>query len=134
MYNHLLYVGYWLINSILAYLSSALVPNNIIKLGSWRFTTLESSLYAGFVLTFLIWVWWDFALGRRFNFKNKFTTFIFFLIANSFSIFAISRFSYFTGFEVTSYIWIPIIALAATIMQRLTRMAIIKRRFLFDLM
>jgi hypothetical protein len=134
MYNHLLYFGYWIVNSTLFFLASRVVPDNIIKLGSWRFSSIESSLYAGFILTFLIWVFWDFGLARRFSFNKKFFTFAFFLIANIFSIFAISHFKYFTGFEVNSYAWIFFLALIATIAQRLTRMVIIKRRSFMELM
>lgn len=134
MHNHLLYFGYWIVNSFLFYIASRAIPDNVVKLGSWRFSSLESSLYAGFCLTFLVWVWWDFALARRFNFNKKFITFLFFIFVNCFSIWAISRFSYFTGVEVTNYNWIIVIGLAATILQRFIRRVIVNKGSFVDWM
>ncbi len=132
MYNHLLYIGYWIINSFLLYIASQSIPDNIVKLGSWRFNMLESSLYAGFCLTFLVWMWWDFALARRFNLNKKLFVFLFFIFVNSFSIWAISRFNYFTGVQVTSFVWIVAIGLAATVLQRLTRKLIVNKGSFVD--
>ena len=128
MSNHLLYFGYWLVNSLLLFIASLVLPESVMKLGSWRFNSLESSLYAGFCITFLIWVWWDFALAHKFTLDNKMFAFAFFVFVNSFSILAVSTFSYFTGVEVISYIWIVIIGLVVTILQRVTRSFIVGKR------
>lgn len=118
MYNHLMYFAYWVINSLVLYLASWILPENNVVLGNWRFSSIESSIYAGFWLTFLVWVFWDFAIAREFNLKKKMVAFGFFLIVNSISIWVISRFSNITGFELINYQWAFIIGFAATLLQR----------------
>lgn len=127
MYNHLLFFGYWLINTAVLFLAGSLLPPEYIHLGSWRFGAVEACFYAGFFLTFLIWIWWDFALARKFDFDKKVTVFLFFLFVNYFSLLVVARFSYITGFEAYNYLWTFIIALGTTSMQRVIRRVIIQR-------
>lgn len=117
MYNHLMYFAYWMINSLVLYLAGWAIPNNVL-LGNWRFNSIESSIYAGFWLTFLIWACWDFAIARKFNLKNKTATFVFFLLVNAISIWVVSRFSNITGFELTNYQWAFAIGFVITLLQR----------------
>jgi len=126
MYNHLLYLGYWLTNSIVLLLSTLVTGNSVI-LGGDRFNTLEASIYAGFWLTFLIWVWWDFAIARKFKLDKGVIIFGFFLFVNIFSLVAVSRFHFFTGFELINYFWVLAIALLATILQRVAWKLIVNR-------
>ncbi len=127
MYNHLLYLGYWLINITVLYAASLFLPESFIHLGSWRFSSIEAAFYSGFFLTFLIWIWWDFALARKFDFDKKITVFLFFLFVNYFSLLVVARFSYITGFEIYNYLWAFVIGLVATGMQRVVRKIIIQR-------
>lgn len=113
-----MYFAYWMINSFILYLASMLIPDNVV-LGNWRFNSIESSIYAGFWLTFLIWVCWDFAIARKFNLKNKTATFVFFLLVNAISIWVVSRFSGITGFEIVNYQWILAIGFVATFLQKI---------------
>lgn len=122
-----MYFAYWLINSFVLYLASWVIPDNNVILGNWRFNSVESSFYAGFWLTFLIWIWWDFAIAKKINLKNKIVAFGFFWFVNFFSIWVVSRFSHFTGFELVNYQWVLAIGFAATVLQRTTRRLIIKR-------
>lgn len=126
MYNHLLYLGYWLTNSIVLLLS-ALVAGNSVVLGSDRFGSLEASVYAGFWITFIVWVCWDFAIARKFKLDKQAVMFMFFLFVNAFALVAVSRFSSITGFELTNYIWVLAIAVLATISQRISWKLIVKR-------
>ena len=118
MYNHLLFLAYWFINSTVLFIARSLVPDNSIILGNWRFNSFESSIYAGFWLTFLIWVWWDFAIARKIKLDKTVITFGFFFLVNSISIWMVSRFSYMTGFGLTNYAWALAIGLTATLLQR----------------
>jgi hypothetical protein len=118
MYNHLMYFAYWVINSFVLYLAGLFIPDSVV-LGNWRFNSLESALYAGLWLTFLIWVCWDFAMARELNLKNKATSFIFFLLVNTISVWIISRFSGIMGFELLNYQWALGIGFVATILQRI---------------
>ena len=113
-----MYFAYWVINSLVLYLANLLLPGNVV-LGNWRFSSIESSIYAGFWLTFLIWVFWDFEIAKKFNLKKKIVFFGFFLLVNSISIWVVSRFSNITGFALINYKWALIIGFIATIFQKL---------------
>jgi len=118
MYNHLLYLAYWFINSAVLYAAGILIP--AVRLEDGRFSSIETAIYAGFWITFMIWVWWDFAIARKFLFNNTASFFVF-LIVNSISIWAVSRFYFFTGFILTDYVWALGLGVAATILQRMVR-------------
>ncbi|MBI2066376.1 hypothetical protein HYT60_02645, partial [Candidatus Woesebacteria bacterium] len=50
MYEHLLFLLYWFLNSLALYFLGLLFPGSVV-LGSWRLTAVEASIYAGFWLT-----------------------------------------------------------------------------------
>lgn len=129
MYNHLLYLTYWLINSVVLLVINSLIPGNSIILGDGRFNAIESSIYTGFWLTFLIWLWWDFAIAKKIKLENKMFMLGFFLCVNSISIFMISRFPYLTGFVLKNYAWAIGIGFIATLLQRVGWRLIVFKRF-----
>ncbi len=116
MYNHLLYLAYWTVNAIVLFLAGILVPG--VKLGDGRFSSFEAAIYGGFWVTFCVWIWWDFAIARKFQFSQA-VKFVVFFIVNSISILIISKFHFLTGFVLTNYIWALAIGIFATILQRM---------------
>jgi hypothetical protein len=118
MYNHYLYFAYWAVNSFIFFLAGLLIPSSEVAMGSWRFSLIEASIYSGFCLTFIIWVCWDFAMARHYNFKKKGFTLGFFIAANLFSLYAISTFSYVTGFRVESFLWFILLGIVFALIQR----------------
>lgn len=128
MYNHLLFLSYWLVNAVVLFLAGSLPGHNVI-LGNGRFNSFESSFYAGFWLTFFIWVFWDFAIARKFKLDKEGVTLSFFLFVNSLSIWAVSRFYFMTGFELTNYLWVLIIGLTVTLLQRVAWRVVVLRHF-----
>lgn len=127
MYNHRLYFAYWIVNAAVLFLVS-LVPETKVVLGNWRFSSLESAFYAGFWLTFLFWVWWDFTMARGWKSGNTFFTFVFFFGVNSFSVWAISLFRQFIGFQLQEYYWALAIGFIITILQGAVWNVIVRRR------
>ena len=127
MYNHLLFLSYWLVNTTVLFLASLFIP--AIRLGVERFNSFESAFYAGFWLTFFIWVFWDFAIARKFQLDKKGITLTFFLFVNSISVWAVSRFYFITGFELTNYLWALVIGLLATLLQRVVWKLVVLRHF-----
>lgn len=117
MYNHLLYFVYWILNSLIVYSFNLAYPDHVI-LGNWRFNPVESAIYAGFWVTFFVWVCWDFAIARGLKFDSAVVTFGYFWLSNAFSFWVVSRFSQFAGFGITSYVWALLIAVFAYILQR----------------
>lgn len=118
VYNHLLYFTYWIINSLIIYVFWALFPSQIV-LGNWRFNPIESAIYAGFWVTFFVWVLWDFAMAKGLRFDTGTVTLGYFWSANIFAYWIVSRFSQITGFGITNFLWAFAIGLAAYIIQRL---------------
>lgn len=131
MYTHLLFFAYWIINSLVLFTASVIIPGNEVTLGSWRFSGIESAIYAGFWLTFLIWVWWDFAIARRLNSTKKFVAVSYFLFVNVFCIFALSRFPALTGLTLKSFWLAVILGVVTTTLQRLAWRRMVKKGSVF---
>lgn len=119
MYNHIMYLSYWIINSLVLYVANLFLPQNVM-LGDWRFNTVESSIYAGFWLTFLVWIFWDFAIARKFSPKKGFAFFFFFFLVNSISLWIVSLFPNYTGFSFYNDQWALIIGFVLAILQQIS--------------
>lgn len=117
MYNHILYVSYWVVNALVLF-SAGIFSGQYVILGNNRFGSIESSIYASFWITFIIWVCWDFAMSRDFKLDKKIVTLTFFFIINLFAFWAVSKFYNTVGFHLTNYIVVFVIAVIATLLQR----------------
>ena len=126
MYNHLLYFTYWLINSLVIYIFGLMAPGGVV-LGNWRFSPIESSIYAGFWVTFLVWVLWDFAISRGVKFDTGIVTLGYFWSVNIFAFWLVSRFSQYFGLGIQSYLWAFAAGLVAYIVQRFAWRMIVKK-------
>ena len=126
MYNHLLYFSYWLGNSIILYIFNVIFPGGVV-LGNWRFGPIEAAIYAGFWVTFFVWVLWDFAIAKGVKFDSMATTVGYFWAANIFGVWIVSRFSQYAGFGMASYLWAIAIGLGAFLIQRLARRLIVNK-------
>jgi hypothetical protein len=118
MYNHLLYFVYWLFDSIIIYVFGLVFPTSVV-LGNWRFGPIEAAIYAGFWVTFFVWLLWDFALSKGVKFDMGIVTLGYFWSANIFAFWTVSRFSQYAGLGISGYYWAFIIGLAAYFVQRL---------------
>jgi hypothetical protein len=127
LYNHWLYLLYWLINSLVIYLVKYLWPESLV-LGSWRFAEIEAAIYAGFWMTFIFWLVWDFAKARNFKMDNWLATWFFFGIVNCVTVWAVTRFGFYLGFMTSSLSWILVIGLGTTLLQRLVWTLLVERR------
>lgn len=118
MYNHILYFTYWLIDSVILYVFYLFFPADLV-LGNYKFSPVESAIYAGFWVTFFVWVLWDFAIAKKLKFDTGLVTLGYFWSANIFAFWIVSRFSQISGFGMTNFVWAFAIALAAFMVQRL---------------
>lgn len=116
MYNHILYLAYWGVNTAAIFVLNRLFPEEIV-LGVNKFVPVESAVYSGFWLTFFVWTLWDLAVFRKIKLSPKPVAFIFFLIANCFGILVISLASKYTGMKIWGW-WIWGAALTTNIFQR----------------
>ena len=126
MYNHVLYFLYWLINSLVLYLFHLGIPSNIV-LGNYRFGPFESTIYAGFWVTFFIWVLWDFAIAKNLKFDSKLVKFGYFWLVNAFSFWLVARFSHIAGFGITNFYWVFAIGLVTFLLQSLVWRLVVKK-------
>ncbi len=126
MYNHLLYIFFWATNTLILIIASTVAPEHL-TLGNARFNNVESGIYAGFWITFIIWAFWDFSMGRRYNLSRKYRSFIFFFLVNFFAFWGVSNFENWVGFSQQDLNWVIIVAIVATLLQRVIKKSTTKR-------
>ena len=116
MYNHFLYLLYWVLGSLVLYLGGTLRPDEVV-LGNHRFNSTEAAIYAGFWATFIIWAMWDFITARGLKLENLPVALVFFWGANSIALWLVARFAHIIGFGISSYHWALILGGVASISQ-----------------
>lgn len=108
------------------YVFGLIFPGAVV-LGNWRFSPIESAVYAGFWVTFFVWILWDFALAKGVNFDTGLVTLGYFWSANVFAFWLVSRFSQYAGLGITNYLWAFAIGLVAYMVQRLAWKLVVGR-------
>jgi hypothetical protein len=126
MYNHILYLLFWIINTAVIYAASQLYPEGIV-IGTWKYSQIEAAFYSGFWLTFIIWVTWDFAIARNIKLTSTFNSFAYFFIANVVGIWLITRFPNITGIGIPHYTWAIMLGLVTVIVQRFSWELLVKK-------
>lgn len=116
MYEHLLFLFYWLLNSLVIYLFGAIFPEAVV-LGNFRLTSFEASIYAGFWLTFFVWTMWDFMLVHKVKLEPFSLRFLFFFFVNSLGVWLTSRYSQYTGLGIISSGWAFFLGVSAYLLQ-----------------
>lgn len=116
MYEHLLFLLYWFLNSLSIYLLGSIFPSSVV-LGTFRLSPLEASLYAGFWLTFFVWTMWEFVLVRKVKLEPSLLRLIFFLVVNFIGVWIVTRYSYHTGLGIVSFWWALFIGTVADLLQ-----------------
>ncbi len=117
MYNHILYLLYWTLNSLIIYLFGSLFPDFVV-LGNYRFTGVESAIYAGFWVTVFFWAMWDFLLVKGVVMSKLTGAFWVFFSMNFVSVWLVSRFSHIAGMGLTSFLWAFLIAFISNLAQK----------------
>lgn len=122
-----MYFTYWLFNAAILYVFGFAFSGNVV-LGNWRFGMVESAIYAGFWVTFFVWVLWDFALAKGVKFDTVVVKLGYFWLANSFAFWLVARFSEYVGLGITNYLWAFTLGLAAHLVQRLAWRIVVGRK------
>lgn len=130
MYNHILYLSYWLINTLLLYILYSIFPENIV-LGTWKFTALEAAIYSSFWVTFVVWTAWDFIYSRQSKvvLEGGLVTNLYFWAINTMGVWIVARFPGFTGMGISSYVWAFVIGGIFNVFQRFTLGLILGRNW-----
>ena len=108
MYDHILFLLYWLLDSLLLYLLGYIFPSEVV-LGNFRLTPFEASIYAGFWLTFFVWTMWEYVLVRKVKLESFNLRIIFFFFVNSLGIWIISQYGKYTGLGIASFWWVLVL-------------------------
>ena len=116
MYDHILFLLYWLLNSLTLYLLGLIFPSEVV-LGNFRLLPLEASIYAGFWLTFFIWTMWEYVLVRKVKVESFNLRIIFFFFVNSLGIWIISQYGKYTGLGLTSFWWVLVLGGVTDLLQ-----------------
>ena len=108
MYDHILFLLYWLLDSLLLYLLGYIFPSEVV-LGNFRLTPFEASIFAGFWLTFFVWTMWEYVLVRKVKLESFNLRIIFFFFVNSLGIWIISQYGKYTGLGIASFWWVLVL-------------------------
>jgi hypothetical protein len=115
--EHLLFLLYWLLNSLAISLLGLIFPS-LVVLGNMRLVPLEASIYAGFWVTFFVWTMWDFVLVRKVDLEPFALRLLFFFSVNSLGIWIVSRYAEkYTGLGIVSFWWALILGGLITLLQ-----------------
>lgn len=126
MYNHLLYVLYWSINTLIIKLTFILFPYEVV-LGTYRLNPTEAAIYSGFWVTFIIWTAWDFAIARKINLQKPAKNFIYFLLVNIVAIWVVARFAPLSGMGIVNFWWAISMGSVISILHKLVKKVILER-------
>lgn len=119
MYNHWLFFTYWLVNSLVIWFVGAIFPQDLV-LGTWRFTAAEAAIYSGFWVTFVVWIFWDFLLARRYKF-SRLLNFFWFWLANTLGIWLMAHINHYSGLGISAYYWAIVLGLVVNLAQSRVR-------------
>jgi hypothetical protein len=123
--DHVLYLFSWLISSLLLYLAHMIFPNTVV-LGTYKFTVAEGATYAGFWITFFIWLINDLVVVRGLNPESRLGSIVFSILVGSAAIWLTARFAPFTGLGIFNYRWAILLGLFIGISALRTRSFISK--------
>lgn len=115
--EHVLFIIFWLLNSMAIIILGSIFPSNIV-LGNWHLTTPEAAIYASFWLTFFVWTMRDYVLVRKVKLDQPFVRFLYYFFLESFGIWLVSRYGKnYTGLGITSFWWAFLIGAVIYIFQ-----------------
>ena len=117
MYNHRLYILFWMISALALVLGNIFFPGYYV-LGNARLSAVESSIYASFWITFIYWVFWDFAVARAIPNSWEGGSLLYYLIANTISLWVVARFALYVGFGIPSYLTALFLSVFLTAFQK----------------
>ena len=126
MYNHKLYLAFWLVNGLIIYLFGLIFPANVV-LGNWKFTALEAAIYSSFWLTFVVWVGWDNIYSRGVKYQTGVITWVYFWIVNALGVWIIARIAYILALGISNLLWAIMIGTVAVIGQKIVWSLVTRR-------
>ncbi len=109
------FIVLWIIDSVLIYLSRLIYPHYFV-LGGMYMSAWGAIITAGFTWTLLVWLIKPFVYLFA-KLKGRLLMFGFYFLANFVALWLTARLSPITGFGVTRFTWLVILAIVADIIQ-----------------
>lgn len=126
MYNHLLFLLYWLVNTFVIYVMGLAFPDALV-LGNARLFEIEAAVYSAFWLTFFVWCMWDFIFIRGVKLEPAPLGFLYFFVVNALGVWLVSRYSQYTGLGIVHYGWALLLGLVTDSLQRFVWKYVVER-------
>lgn len=106
---------FWILNSLLLYFANLVYPANFI-FGTYNMGFLSSIVVAGFAWTLMVWVS-DPIVSMVTKLDGRVIKFGFYFLVNFLALWLTARLAPITGFGVTSFVWLAILAIFADMAQ-----------------
>lgn len=110
------FIVFWLINAALLYLVAMFMPANF-KLGNNIFTAIQAALFTGFVWNWVLWNSESTFKDLEIDVRSPMAMMIAYLGVNFVTIWLLARFAFMSGFGVSSYIYVFMLALVGNLLQ-----------------
>lgn len=110
------FLAFWALDVVLLFLATSLLPNNYV-LGTFRMSKFSSALFAGFVWTLIVWFSEPLTKKLKLKLEGQTKQMLFYLASNFIALWVVGHLAFFTGFGVTSFIWVFVLAFFANFFQ-----------------
>jgi hypothetical protein len=110
------FIVFWLTDVILLYLSEIIFPDNY-ELGNSFLASYQAAFFTGLVWSWLIWNVEPQLKKFEIKLEGQLGMIISYLVANFAILWFLARFAVLTGFGVSSYLYVALLALVANIIQ-----------------
>ena len=110
------FLSFWVANSVLLLVASAIFGNNVV-LGNDKLSIPMAAVFSGFILTALTSLVQPVVKKSGYKIKNENAWPVIFLVANFVIIWVIKRLAIVTGFGISSFWYVLILAVVATAVQ-----------------
>lgn len=116
MKKYIPFLAFWGVDVVLLFLATSLFPNNFV-LGTYRMSKFSSALFAGFVWTLIVWFSEPLTKKLKLKLEGQFKQMLLYLFSNFVALWVVAHLAFFTGFGVTSFIWVFVLAFFANFFQ-----------------
>jgi len=106
----------WFVNFLLIYVAVSFLPTNY-TVGNDLFTPFQSAVFTSFVWNMVIWKVGNLMKEFEVNIKAEMNMMFVYLAFNFVSIWLLARFAVLTGFGVSSYLYVFLLAFVANFVQ-----------------
>lgn len=128
MKKYLPFLSIWLVNAVLIYLVSLVLPAYYV-LGTHVISELPGAVLSGFLVTLFCWAAKPIVASLKVKLEGRVKMVFFYWTCNTIAIWLVARFSIYTGFGIAAYYWAIALGFVANFMQWLIWQALKKYKY-----